>query len=129
MKFPEYDEEYYSIYGAHLDKKLENVYSFKVISDLIEEKNLNLFIATLGEEAKTFAVKLIRDLRQKNIICEMDYLQRSLKAQMKEANRQKAEKVLIIGEEEIKKGKAVLRDMKSGEQEEIELANVGRIWS
>ncbi|KPL00866.1 MAG: histidyl-tRNA synthetase [candidate division Zixibacteria bacterium SM23_73_3] len=80
-------------------------------------------------EAKTFAVKLIRDLRQNNITCEMDYLQRSLKAQMKEANRQKAGKVLIIGEEEMKKGKAILRDMQSGEQQEIELADVGRICS
>jgi len=94
-----------------------------------DEKKLNLFIVALGDEAKTFAVKLIRDLRQNNITCEMDYLQRSLKAQMKEANRQKAGKVLIIGEEEMKKGKAILRDMQSGEQQEIELADVGRICS
>jgi len=94
-----------------------------------DEKKLNLFIVALGDEAKTFAVKLIRDLRQNNITCEMDYLQRSLKAQMKEANRQKAEKVLIIGEEEIKKGKAILRDMQTGEQQEIELADAGRICS
>jgi histidyl-tRNA synthetase len=92
-----------------------------------EEKNLNLFIATLGEEAKVFASRLIRDLRQKNISCDTDYLQRSLKAQMKEANRLKAEKVLIIGEEEMKKGKAVLRDMQTGEQKEIELDRV--VWS
>jgi len=94
-----------------------------------DEKKLNLFIVALGDEAKTFAVKLIRDLRQNNITCEMDYLQRSLKAQMREANRQKAEKVLIIGEEEIKKGMAVLRDMKTGEQEDIRLTEAGRIWS
>jgi histidyl-tRNA synthetase len=94
-----------------------------------EERRLNLFIAALGEEAKAFAVKLIRDLRQKNVTCETDYLQRSLKAQMREANRQKAEKVLIIGEEEIRKGKAVLKDMQTGEQEEIGLDEVGRIWS
>jgi histidyl-tRNA synthetase len=93
------------------------------------QRKLKLFIVTLGDEAKTFAVKLIRDLRQKNITCETDYLQRSLKAQMKEANRQNAKKVLIIGEEEIKKGKAVLRDMQTGEQEEIGLAEIGRIWS
>ena len=89
-----------------------------------EDRRLNLFIVAIGDEAKTFAVKLIRDLRQKNIICDTDYLQRSLKAQMREANRQKAEKVLIIGEEEIKKGKAVLRDMQTGEQREIALDRI-----
>jgi histidyl-tRNA synthetase len=94
-----------------------------------EERRLNLFIAALGDEARAFAVKLTRDLRQKNVICDTDYMGRSLKAQMREANRQKAERVLIIGEEEIKKGKAVLKDMKSGEQEEIGLDEVGRIWS
>ncbi|MGB2990614.1 MAG: His/Gly/Thr/Pro-type tRNA ligase C-terminal domain-containing protein, partial [Candidatus Zixiibacteriota bacterium] len=83
------------------------------------------FIAALGDEAKAFAVKLVRDLRQKNISCETDYLQRSLKAQLREANRQKAEKVLIIGEEEMKKGRAVLKDMQSGEQKEIDLDQIG----
>ena len=90
----------------------------------LEERKLSLFIAALGDEAKAFAVKLVRDLRQKNISCETDYLQRSLKAQMREANRQKAEKVLIIGEEEIKKGKAALKDMHSGEQKEIDLDRI-----
>ena len=57
----------------------------------------------------------------------MDYLQRSLKAQMKEANRQKAKKVLVIGEEEMKKGKAVLRDMQTGEQKEIDLDRIDHV--
>lgn len=95
----------------------------------LEDRRVSLFVAALGDEAKAFAVKLIRDLRHKNITCEMDYLQRSLKAQMREANRQKAERVLIIGEEEMKKGKAVVKDMKSGEQKEIGLTEVARIWS
>jgi histidyl-tRNA synthetase len=57
----------------------------------------------------------------------MDYLERSLKAQMREANRQKAEKVLIIGEEEMKKGKAVLKDMQTGEQKEINLDRIDKV--
>lgn len=93
------------------------------------KKRLNLFIAALGEEAKLFAAKLNRDLRQKGVACDTDYLQRSLKAQMREANRQNAEKVLIIGEQEIKNGKAILKDMQSGEQEDILLDDVGGIWS
>jgi histidyl-tRNA synthetase len=93
----------------------------------LKERKLNLFITALGDEAKAFAVKLVRDLRQKNISCETDYLQRSLKAQMREANRQNAEKVLIVGEEEMKKGKAVLKDMKTGEQKEIDLERIADV--
>ncbi|MFQ6003759.1 MAG: histidine--tRNA ligase [Candidatus Zixiibacteriota bacterium] len=90
----------------------------------LQEKNLDLFIATLGDEAKISAMKLMKDLRAKNLICETDYLNRSLKAQMREADRQKAKKVLIIGENEIKKGKAILKDMESGKQEEIDLQKI-----
>jgi histidyl-tRNA synthetase len=46
---------------------------------------------------------------------------------MKEANRQKAKKVLIIGEDEIKKGKAILKDMESGEQKEIALDRIDNV--
>jgi histidyl-tRNA synthetase len=88
------------------------------------DKNLDLFIITLGDKAKTFAMKLMKDLRAKNLICETDYLSRSLKAQMREADRQKAKKVLIIGEDEMKKGRAILKDMESGEQGEIELEKI-----
>jgi histidyl-tRNA synthetase len=94
-----------------------------------DERKLRLFIASIGDEPRIFAAKLVRDLRQRGVVCDTDYLQRSLKAQMREANRQNAEKVLIIGEEEIKRGKAVLKDMQSGEQEEIVLDDVDRIWS
>lgn len=89
-----------------------------------EDTKVDLFIAPLGEEARNLAFKLIMELRSKNIPCEMDYLNRSLKSQMKEANRQKAKSVLIIGEEEIRKGKAVLRDMVKSEQNEVELNNI-----
>jgi len=88
--------------------------------NIVADERLDLFIAPLGEEAKRKALKLIVDLRAKNIRCDMDYLNRSLKSQMKEANRQKAKKVLIIGEEEMKKKKGILREMETGEQKEIE---------
>ena len=63
-------------------------------------------------------------MRSENKKCEMDYLNRSLKSQMKEANRQGAKSVLIIGKEEIKKGKALLRDMEKAEQKEVEIEDL-----
>jgi histidyl-tRNA synthetase len=92
-----------------------------------EDKKMDLFIAPIGEEARSLAFKLITELRSKDISCEMDYLNRSLKSQMKEANRQKAKFVLIIGEEEIKKGKALLRDMEKSEQKEVKIENLSDV--
>jgi histidyl-tRNA synthetase len=92
--------------------------------EISEHTEIDLFVAPLGEEARNLAFKLVIELRSKNIVCEMDYLKRSLKSQMKEANRQKAKSVLIIGEEEIKKGKAILRNMEKSEQKEVEIRNL-----
>ena len=51
----------------------------------------------------------------------MDLEGKSLKSQMKQADRAKARFVLILGEEELAKGEAVLRDMTSKEQQQLPL--------
>jgi histidyl-tRNA synthetase len=80
-----------------------------------------LFIAALGEAAKRRVVPLLFELRKEGVRVEMDYGGRSLKAQMRQADRMGAHHVLILGEEEIKKGSCVLRDMRTKLQEEIPL--------
>ncbi|MDP2960681.1 MAG: histidine--tRNA ligase, partial [candidate division Zixibacteria bacterium] len=89
-----------------------------------DDERLDLFIAPLGDEAKSLGLKIVKDLREKGLKCDIDFLGRSLKSQLKEADRQKAKKVLIIGEDELKKGKGTLRDMKSKEQKEIEFGKL-----
>ncbi len=84
-----------------------------------DENRLEVFIATLGEGAKKAGFKLGQELRHKGYSCEMDFLSRSLKAQMREADRLKARFVLILGDEEIKKKVVVLRDMSTKEQKEV----------
>ncbi|MBE6656041.1 MAG: histidine--tRNA ligase [Ruminococcaceae bacterium] len=81
-----------------------------------------LYIATLGEKAVPTAVSLAERLRRNGFFVECDLVGRSLKAQMKYANKLGADYTLILGDSEIKSGKAFLRDMKNSEQTEIELA-------
>ncbi|HEX9912490.1 MAG TPA: histidine--tRNA ligase [candidate division Zixibacteria bacterium] len=85
-----------------------------------DDERLDLFIAPLGDEAKNLGFRIVKDLREKGLKCDIDFLGRSLKSQLKEADRQKAKRVLIIGEDELKKRKGTLRDMESKEQKEIE---------
>ena len=59
------------------------------------------------------------ELRNRGIYTERDYLCRSLKAQMKSADRFNAQYVVIIGDEEIEKQEAVVREMSTGEQENV----------
>ena len=80
-----------------------------------EPVKIKLYIVTIGEEAKRFAANKIFELRKKNIRCDMDYLNRSVKAQMREANKLNSEFTLVLGENEIKSGEAQLKKMSDGE--------------
>jgi histidyl-tRNA synthetase len=84
----------------------------------------HLFIATLGEEPAREAYRIVNRLHLEGIRAELDYEGKSLKSQMRRANKLKARYVLILGEEELKKGRAVLRNMDSKSQEEIPLSNL-----
>lgn len=83
------------------------------------------FIASLGEEAKTEAVKLASQLRSSGIAVIAAAGDRSLKSQLRQANSVGAAYAVIIGEEEVKARSAVLRDMARNTQETIPLSELG----
>ncbi|MFA7383367.1 MAG: histidine--tRNA ligase [Desulfurivibrionaceae bacterium] len=85
------------------------------------ETATDLFVAALGEEAALKAFPLVHLLRRQGLKVTMDLEGKSLKSQMKQADRAKARFVLILGEEELAKGEAVLRDMTSKEQQPLPL--------
>ena len=89
----------------------------------IEARVPDLYIAALGESAAVQSLVITERLRQKGRFVECDVVGRSLKAQMKYANKISAKYTLILGDEEIDKGIAQLRDMNSGEQREVELSS------
>ena len=78
----------------------------------------SVYVASLGNEAALAAAEVIAELR-KSISVETDYQGRSLKAQMKEAGKLGAGHVVIIGEDEVARGVAVVKNMSTGEQEEV----------
>ena len=82
---------------------------------------IDLFVAALGEEAAVRAFPLVHLLRRQGLQVAMDLEGKSLKSQMKQADRTKARFVLILGEEELARGEAVLRDMTSKEQQSLPL--------
>ena len=93
----------------------------KYNKDVIEDYNMDLYIATIGEEADLFATRLVMNLRDEGVFVEKDICSRSLKAQFKYADKKKARFVLTIGEDEVKKNYAKLKDMKTGEEVETKL--------
>jgi histidyl-tRNA synthetase len=84
----------------------------------------SLFIAALGEGPQGEAFSLSYKLNQAGVRTMIDYEGRSLKAQMRRADKFAARYVLIIGEDEQRTGQAILRDMQEGKQEEIPLPSI-----
>jgi histidyl-tRNA synthetase len=80
-----------------------------------------LFIAALGEMAMEKAFLLCNRLRMNGIHVEMDHAGRSLKSQMKRADKLKSVYAMILGDREILENKALLRNMRTSTQQEINL--------
>lgn len=84
----------------------------------------NIFVAYVGEEAKSKAIRIVQCLRAKGARILQTTTDKSLKAQMRQANNLGIRYFVIIGEEELKKGKAVLRNMETKEQEFLPLDEI-----
>ncbi|MBI5870637.1 MAG: histidine--tRNA ligase [Actinobacteria bacterium] len=86
-----------------------------------EESGVKVFFMALDERAKPSIITAMHALRQRGVTADTDYAGRSAKGQMKQANRLKARFAVIIGEEEINSGSAMVKDMDAGEQEPVKL--------
>ena len=91
------------------------------------EKNMQVFVAYLGDKANLYATKYVELLRDNGIYAEKDIMGRSLKAQLKYADKKKAKYVLTIGDNEIESKKAPLKNMETGEISQIDLENIQEV--
>jgi histidyl-tRNA synthetase len=88
----------------------------------LTEKRPDIFVAALGEAAREPALVLLRDLRRAGLNAQVEYEGRSLKSQMKRADRLKAPVVFIIGEDELARGEVTVRRMAASAQESVPLS-------
>lgn len=86
-------------------------------------RGCEIYIASMGEDANIKACQLVEQLRQEGFYAECDSLDRSVKAQMKYANKIGAKLSMVLGETELETGKANLKNMETGEQVEINFQN------
>ena len=81
----------------------------------------DLYVAVMGESASLKSFEIIKAVRSCGLIAETDIVGRGLRAQMKYADKIGAKFSMVLGENEIEQGKAVIKNMSSGEQTEIVL--------
>ena len=99
----------------------------KTVDPVVIVGGPNLFIAPLGEKARRLAIRIMNTVRPLKIKTEMEYEDKSLKAQMRRAHKLGARYVLIIGDEELKEGKGIFRDMSRKAQEDVPLDPFDRL--
>ena len=94
--------------------------------NLLPEKNrsVDAYVVALGETAQAEGFKLLNSLRQQGLSAAMDFAGRSMKAQMKQANKVGAKYSVILGEDEIAEGVVMLRSMEDSSQAKVPMNQV-----
>jgi histidyl-tRNA synthetase len=104
---------------------MERLISVIPFGDNIElESRPDIFVVSLGEEAKVPTFKIIHELRREGFTVDQDYGAGSMKSQMRKANKSCSRFSLILGENEIKSGKYLLKDMENGSQNEVSVQDL-----
>ena len=85
---------------------------------------IEVYMASVGAEGVSRTLEISYLLRRKGISTEIGLEDRSLRSQMKTANKLGAKYVIIIGDEEVEKGVVTLRDMRDGKQETVDIQMV-----
>ncbi len=80
---------------------------------------IDVYAIVTDKEGAQDAFRTITALREKGLSCDIDFMERSMKAQMKQANRDGAKYALIFGEEERKNGAVTVRNMADSSQETV----------
>ncbi|RSK27982.1 histidine--tRNA ligase [Bacillus sp. HMF5848] len=85
------------------------------------EQSIDCYVVALGEQAENRAVTLLHECRKSGLAAEKDYQNRKLKGQFKAADRLHAKFVIVMGDDELQKGVANVKEMATGEQLEVSL--------
>lgn len=89
--------------------------------DIPKEEGLDLFVASIGDRAAKKAVSLVYSLRAAGVAAECDHMGRSLRAQMKYADKMGIRYTMVLGDDELEKGAATIKDMSGDGQVQAEL--------
>ncbi|SHI56043.1 histidine--tRNA ligase [Parasporobacterium paucivorans] len=92
------------------------------------EPPVQLYVGVMGKDSKIESYKLVQALREKGIIVETDYMDRSVKAQMKYANKIGALYTVVIGEDELKTNTASVKNMETGEALSLQIDKIQELF-
>lgn len=87
--------------------------------EIPNESGIDLYVCTMSDEARNMASTLLHKLRKHNISAEMDYENRKLKAQMKDADRKNARFTIVLGDDELANEVVHVKEMATGDSKTV----------
>lgn len=109
-------------FGLGIERLLLEMESQEI--EIPGQDGMDIFVATIGEKAAGYAHRLVLSLRGMGVAAETDHMARSLKAQMKYADKMGFTYAIVLGDDEIENSKTVLKNMKTGEQKDVSLDSI-----
>ncbi|MBX2822868.1 MAG: histidine--tRNA ligase [Rhodothermaceae bacterium] len=88
-------------------------------TEIPEESPMDVFVVGLGEEAQKWSMLMAQKMREAKVKASYDLRGKSMKVQMKEAHRLRSQFVVIVGEDELTSKKAIVKNMETGDQQEV----------
>ena len=92
--------------------------------EIPKDDGVQIYIASMGEQAQEKAFCLVKSLRENGVIAELDHMERGIKAQFKYADKIGAKYVGVIGSDELAKGIIKIKNMSDGQESEVSFENV-----
>ena len=89
--------------------------------NLVEDDSIDCFIAPLTENEKPFCLALAQDLRLNGFKVEIDYLNKNLKGNFKQAENKNAKAIIIVGEDELNDQVLTVKNLKTKKEEKIDV--------
>ncbi len=112
-------------FGLGLERLIIALESEKV--EFPKEYKPDLYIVSVDETCDKYVSKLVYNIRKMGLKVERDYLGKSVKAQMKYANKINARFTLVVGEDEIASGKYIVKNMETGQQNHVLLDEISEL--
>ncbi|MDQ0244569.1 histidyl-tRNA synthetase [Bacillus fengqiuensis] len=86
------------------------------------QENIDCYVVAMGDAAKDYSVSIVNELRMGGFVTEKDYQDKKIKAQFKAADRLQAQFVIVLGDEELNKQVVNVKNMSTGEQQEVAIS-------
>ena len=109
-------------FACGMDRIINELKKIDLYKDV--QKEIEVYVMYVSEEEKLHAIDIVQNLRLNGVVCETNNMEKGLKGQFKEADRLKAKLLVILNNEDLKKGLVNIKDNATKEEEKVDISEL-----